>query len=344
MKFDFVIGNPPYQEQTLGENKGFAPPVYDKFIDAARSISARCELIHPARFLFNAGSTPKAWNEKMLKDPHFKILRYESDATKIFSNTDIKGGVAISYFDENKDYGAINIFTEYKDLNALLQKVVSCDSFIPLSEIAISSYAYHFTEIMHKEHPEAKSLLSYGHANDLKSNVIEKLQTIFTDSAPKSRTKYAIIVGRENQNRVNKYIKRSYINDVKNFDKYKILIPKASGTGSFGETLAPSVVAKPGMGHTETFFSIGCFDTEDEALNLQKYMKCKFTRALLSIIKKTQMITPGTLIYIPKQDFTEASDINWNAALNNIDKQLYKKYNLTEGEVSFIETNVKEME
>lgn len=60
MKFDFVIGNPPYQEQTIGDNKGFAPPVYDKFIDGAMAISDKVELIHPARFLFNAGSTPKA--------------------------------------------------------------------------------------------------------------------------------------------------------------------------------------------------------------------------------------------------------------------------------------------
>lgn len=94
MKFDFVIGNPPYQEQTIGDNKGFAPPVYDKFIDGAMAISDKVELIHPARFLFNAGSTPKAWNEKMLDNSHFKVLRYEENASNIFSNTDIKGGVA----------------------------------------------------------------------------------------------------------------------------------------------------------------------------------------------------------------------------------------------------------
>ena len=74
MKFDFVIGNPPYQDNTKGDNDSFAPPIYDKFMDAAYSIADKVELIHPARFLFNAGSTPKKWNKKMLEDEHFKIL------------------------------------------------------------------------------------------------------------------------------------------------------------------------------------------------------------------------------------------------------------------------------
>ena len=70
MKFDFVIGNPPYQDETLGENKGYAPPIYHLFLDGAYKVADKVELIHPARFLFNAGSTPKAWNQKMLSDPH----------------------------------------------------------------------------------------------------------------------------------------------------------------------------------------------------------------------------------------------------------------------------------
>lgn len=83
MKFDFCIGNPPYQEEAVGEQKTFAAPVYNKFMDAAYQVADKVELIHPARFLFNAGSTPKAWNNKMLNDKHFKILHYEGDANKI---------------------------------------------------------------------------------------------------------------------------------------------------------------------------------------------------------------------------------------------------------------------
>ena len=116
MKFDFVIGNPPYQDETLGENKGYAPPIYHLFLDGAYKVADKVELIHPARFLFNAGSTPKAWNQKMLADPHLKVLHYEQDASKIFANTEIKGGVAITYHNVQENYGPIDTFTAFNEL------------------------------------------------------------------------------------------------------------------------------------------------------------------------------------------------------------------------------------
>ena len=124
MKFDFIIGNPPYQDETLGENKGFAPPIYDKFMEEAYKVADMVELIHPARFLFNAGSTPKAWNQKMLADPHLRILHYEQDASTVFPNTDIKGGIVISYHDESNHFGAIGVFTKYPELNTISVNIV----------------------------------------------------------------------------------------------------------------------------------------------------------------------------------------------------------------------------
>ncbi|WP_302950175.1 Eco57I restriction-modification methylase domain-containing protein [uncultured Selenomonas sp.] len=109
MKFDFVIGNPPYQDESNGDLRNYAPPIYHLFLDEAYKVADKVELIHPARFLFNAGSTPKAWNEKMLQDPHFKVLEYEEDSDKVFPNlsTPIKGGIVITYRDEKKKYGFI---------------------------------------------------------------------------------------------------------------------------------------------------------------------------------------------------------------------------------------------
>ena len=97
MKFDYVIGNPPYQDETVGTQKQFAPPVYNKFLDESYKIAGKVEMIHPARFLFDAGATPKEWNQKMLNDPHLKVLFHEQESSKVFANTDIKGGVAITY-------------------------------------------------------------------------------------------------------------------------------------------------------------------------------------------------------------------------------------------------------
>lgn len=108
--FDYIIGNPPYQEEQISENadgslKNYAPPVYDKFMDGTFKVAEKVELVHPARFLFNAGSTSKTWNEKMLKDEHFKVLYYEEDGHKVFPSlsTPLRGGVAITYRDEGKN-------------------------------------------------------------------------------------------------------------------------------------------------------------------------------------------------------------------------------------------------
>lgn len=292
MKFDFAIGNPPYQEETIGDNKGFAPPVYNKFLDAACEVAEKVEMIHPARFLFNAGSTPKAWNKKMLGDEHFKIMEYEADSSRIFPNTDIKGGIVISYHDETKKYGAIEIFTKYKELNTILHKVIQDIAFISFSNIVITRTAYRLTDKMHEEHPEALSQLSSGHAYDMSTNIFERLPQIFYDEKPNDGAEYIKILGREKNERVYKYIKREYVNDVINLDKYKILIPKANGIGAFGEVISAPVIQGKGIGHTETFLSIGIFDNIQEAQNAYKYIKSKFARALLGVLKTTQDITP----------------------------------------------------
>ena len=130
---------------------------------------------------------------------------------------------------------------------------------------------------------------------------------------------------------------------MKNLNKYKIYIPSASGGGEFGETISSPIVAKPGVGATETFLSIGCFGTSKEAQNCCKYIKTKFARALLGVLKTTQHIVPEKWKYVPLQDFTSSSDIDWSLSISEIDAQLYKKYKLTKEEIAFIESNVKEM-
>ena len=89
MHFDFIIGNPPYQEEKEGTSDN---PIYPFFMDAAYEIADKVELITPARFLFNAGKTSQEWNLKMLSDPHLKVLLYEQNSAKVFVNTDIRGG------------------------------------------------------------------------------------------------------------------------------------------------------------------------------------------------------------------------------------------------------------
>lgn len=343
MKFDFVIGNPPYQDETLGENKGFAPPIYDKFLDGAYQVSDKVLMIHPARFLFNAGSTPKQWNQKMLTDQHFKILAYEPDCSKVFANTDIKGGVAISFRDAKKDFVPITVFTQYNELNKILHKVLGTTEHY-LSEIAISRTSYRLTDKMHQENPNAIGLLSKGHPYDMSTNIFDLLPFIFYEEKPNDSKEYIKILGRENNERVYKYIRRDFVNDVVNLDAYKAILPKASGTGTFGETITAPIVGSPHEANTETFLSIGNFKTKKEVENLIKYLRSKTSRALLGVLKVTQDITPIKFKYVPLQDFTSSSDIDWSKSVHEIDLQLYDKYGLTAEERNFIETHVKEMD
>lgn len=110
-------------------------------MDESYEIGEKVELIHPARFLFNAGSTPKDWNKKMLQDPHFKILKYEENSKRIFPNKDIKGGVVISYRDKRENFGPIGIYVPNENLNIILSKP-EVPSFYIYVGIATSIISY----------------------------------------------------------------------------------------------------------------------------------------------------------------------------------------------------------
>lgn len=304
MKFDVIIGNPPYQDESNGELRNYAPPIYNLFLDAAYDIADVVELIHPARFLFNAGSTPKDWNLKMLNDEHLKVLYYTQDSSEIFSNTDIKGGIAITYRDAKKLYGAIETFTTYPEINSVLKKVRHNPTFTSLSDIVFSRTSYRLTDIMHQEHPTALSKLSKGHAYDMSSNIFQRLPEVFYDEIPNDGKEYIKILGREQNKRVYKYIRREYVNDVVNLNSYKVYVAQANGSGAFGETLSSLVVEGIGVGATETFISIGNFKSEQEAISLKQYIKTKFARAMLSVLKVTQNGNKPVWKMIPMQNFT----------------------------------------
>ena len=100
----------------------------------------------------------------------------------------------------------------------------------------------------------------------------------------------------------------------------------------------------PNDGFTQTFTAIGSFDTRTEAENLNKYLKTRFARAALGILKVTQDLTSKVWEYVPYQDFTSSSDIDWSQSVADIDRQLYAKYELDDNEIEFIESHVKEMD
>lgn len=341
MKWDFAIGNPAYQDQTLGENKGFAPPVYDKFLDVAFEIADKVEMIHPARFLFNAGSTPKAWNEKMLNDPHFKVLEYEEDASKVFANTDIKGGVAITYYDETKCFGEIKVFTKYPELNSIMKKAGVDSEDESLMSIIYLQNKFDL-QALYRDFPQMKELIgSDGQDKRFRNNIFEKI-SVFSEN--KSDDSDISVLGVIKNKRVWRFIPQKYIEKShENVFSWKVLVARVNGAGTIDEVLSNPLVLGPQTGFTQTFISVGSFDKKATADNALKYIKSKFARALLHVLKVTQDNNRESWRYVPLQDFTTNSDINWNISIANIDKQLYKKYGLSPEEIDFIETHVKEM-
>ena len=344
MRFDFVIGNPPYQQEK--EDNGRQPPVYDKFMESTYQVSDRVLLITPARFLFNAGQTQKEWNKKMLSDPHLKVLMYEQDSSKVFPNTDIKGGVVVTYRNSNTNFGEIGSFTTYNELNSITKKIESNNSFSKgaFANLISSRGMYRFTNDFFEENPKILTGRSKGTGNMITSNSFDLFPDIFTIDKPESREEYIQVFGRVRNQRVYRWIKKRYVITNDFLEKYNVIVPEANGTGAIGEVLSTPLIGAPLIGVTDTFISIGKFDKETCAKACLKYVKTKFARTMLGILKATQHNPKSTWEYVPLQDFTSSSDIDWSRSVHEIDLQLYNKYGLTKDERNFIETHVKEMD
>ena len=340
MKFDFVVGNPPYQESIDNTSD---KPIYNEFMDRAYELGDKVMLITPGRFLFNAGKTPKSWNEKMLNDEHLKVSKYWANSKEVFSGVEINGGVAITYRDSQKNFGKIGFYTQFEELRTILSKVMPfLKNNMSLDSIIYSQNKYDLKTLF-EEHPNIKEKLgSEGKEKRLVSSCFERIEVFHTD---KEMDTDIHILGIVNGNkRKYMWINKKYIEKHPNLEKYKVILPCSNGSGAIGEVLSSPFVGEPLVGYTQSFIGIGGFDTFNEAENAMKYIKSKFCRTMLGILKVTPNNTSDKWRYVPIQDFTENSDIIWSVSISEIDKQLYKKYGLDDKEIAFIEEKVKEME
>ncbi|WP_329758645.1 Eco57I restriction-modification methylase domain-containing protein [Allisonella histaminiformans] len=281
MKFDVVIGNPPYQQEGKGDNAR-AEPIYHDFMELSYKLSDLTTLITPGRFLFNAGQTPKAWNDKMLSDTHLKIVMYEQNSGKIFPRTDIKGGVVITLRDVKQEFEPIGVFTAFKELNEIIKKVEPSLKSGNFSSLVSSRGNFRFSDKFFRDFPNASNKLGKGSGNMIVSNAFEKLPSVFVDDASISQG-YLKLLGRLNGRRKYKYIKREYVLDNEYIDCYKVMIPEANGSGAIGE-----VLSTPLIGATDTFICVGPFKDNMTAENVLKYVKTKFSRTMLGVKKATQ--------------------------------------------------------
>lgn len=341
MKFNAVVGNPPYQSENTGEGKG-KDPIYNYFIDAAMKIGEMGTLIHPARFLFRAGKTPKEWNEKILHDKHFKVINYYSQSRDIFPTVDIKGGIAITYWDKMADFGEIGTFNAHFEMNSVVSKVRK-GSMVPMSSIVYSRDLYKLTTEFYIENPLLKGRQAKGHKYDVGSNIGDLFPEVFKEEMGLENSDQARIYIKTKEGRKLLFVPKKFLKLPDNFNSYKVFFAKLYGVGAFGEAPQTPIVGEPGDGSSATFLSIGNFKTKSEANAVIKYSKTKFVRALLSTLKVTPNSTKETWSNVPLQNFTNESDIDWSKSIDEIDQQLYKKYKLSEEEIDFIEKNVQPM-
>lgn len=345
MKINAVVGNPPYQEEGNNTRKA---PIYHLFYDVAFALSKKVSLITPGRFLFRAGQTPKEWMERILSDPHFKVVSYFQKSVEVFPSVDIKGGVAIGYRDAEKKLGPVGFFSNFQELSSIMKKVSSHPHFTQgeFAALVSSQGLYRFTPLAFEHFPIEK-VQGKGTGAKIISSTFERLDKLFTVQKPTGETHEGSIIqllGRtKSDGRCYRWVKTDYIEPNEYLATYNVFVPEANGSGAIGEVLSSPLIGSPLIGHTDTFMSIGKFKTLREAENCLKYVRSKFARTMLGTLKATQHNPRDTWANVPMQDFTEQSDIDWSTDMPTIDRQLYDKYGLSEAERRFIEEKVTPM-
>lgn len=339
MKFKAIVGNPPYQVMDGGGNGAAAVPIYNKFVEIAKSISPDyISLIMPAKW-YGGGRGLDEFRENMLNETHIETIFDYPNPKEIFPTANISGGVC--YFRWHKGYNShevtfenvisgnrvsarrvlnefipYDIFPRYNEATSIIHKVLGSANYMPLSKI-IAPY-------------KPFGLRTYERGFEVRRE----------DSDLVLHTSKGI--GYVERNSVTASV--DYVN------AYNVITGKAL-SGHLGETdengqvkvLATTKVIAPNEVCTESYIAIGKFDTSIEANNAYKYLCTKFSRFLLLQALPTLDIRKERFIFVPMQEFSASSDIDWNKSIEGIDAQLYAKYNLSNEEIAFIESMIKPM-
>ena len=344
VKFEAVIGNPPYQKNIINTSDS---SIYDKFLDIGYLLSPIGCFITPAKFLFNVGKTPEKWNERMLNDEHLQLIKLEMDSTKIFPDAKFEGGIAITYRDETRFFEKIQICTSYPELTSLSKRIVNHPDFLPLSDVIFLQSKFNLKKL-YDEKPSLKKIVgSHGKERRLTTSIFDTIPSIFHNE--KEFSDDIKILGLGENGRIYKYIYKKYLEVSTRINQYKVVLPKSNGSGAIGKTIPTQLIGTPLIlnpyeSFTQSFIGIFSSDNYFEVNAAFKYVKTCFARALLGILKVTQDNNVDTWAYVPLQDFTEHSDIDWSKSIAEIDQQLYRKYNLSDDEIAFIEKMIKPME
>lgn len=342
LKFDAIVGNPPYQEMDGGAQAS-ASPIYQHFVTTSKAINPEyISFIMPTRW-YVGGKGLDSFREEMLSDVHLKVLYDCLTPEDIFPNTNIRGGVCYylwdSSYDNTEKLTRVVTFENNEIVADILRpvKVEGIDIFIRDSK-AIKILNKVFTSQSKKTIEE---FISVRKPFGLEGSFINS-KDFHSD---KQGLKNPIICYGRGQTLG--YVEREIIKTRTNWiDKWKVFTPRANNIGTeLNDDNLNTFIGEPGTICTESYIVVGAeLDLNSfSAENLSKYLASKFARYMHSLGKASQDATAKTYRFIPLQDFTHKSDIDWSKSIKEIDKQLYKKYNLSEDEIDYIENKIKEM-
>lgn len=330
VKIKAIVGNPPYQVMDGGTDRG-AIPVYHYFVDIAKKVaSSYISMIMPARW-YAGGRGLDDFRSSMMQDKHLRELNDYELSKDLFPTVDIAGGLCTFLWNKEEqgpckvtNYGAIKDAIASRYLNQFNVLIRSNAAVSILNKITPKTEKY-LNELVLSINPFGfRTYFRGGKIGDvsiLTSQGWAKVQSKDITKGNDYVNGYKIIVGR--------FVPSNGEMSVKPGDGYRVITePK---------------ILKPKEINTETYIDTAVFYSEIEALNYKKYLHSKFSRYLLRQGVTSVNVTKECFAFVPMQDFTANSDIDWSKSIEEIDAQLYAKYNLTDEEIAFIESMIKPM-
>ena len=335
MKFDFCIGNPPYQEEvTEGSNQ--AKPVYDAFVEEAKKICDKSfVMITPSRW-FSGGMGLDAFRQKMLSENKLKRIVEYTNGKECFPHTSISGGVSVLVWD--KEYNGPCTVTNVMDGTENSMARFLNEYEILVRDNSAIGIIRKIKMISSVSLQDSVSVISpFGISTKIRGDTKKKND----DDLKLFSSQGTSFIPRNTVNGNNEYV-----------DVYKVMVSQTSAEhagepskdGKFRVLTSSMQLLCPGEVCTHSYIVIGKFDSLVKPSNIIKYLKTKFVRYLVLQAISSIHISKTTFSFVPEQDFGDHSDIDWSQTIEKINVELYKKYNLTSVEIKSIESKIKEME
>jgi Eco57I restriction-modification methylase/Type III restriction enzyme, res subunit len=342
MKFTAIIGNPPYMEMDGGAQAS-AKPIYNQFVEIAKKVEPQyISMIMPSRW-YSGGKGLDDFRDTMLNDKRITLLHDFLNPELVFPKTNIRGGICYFHWDKN-----------YNNLVSLTKVVTHKEGNETVAVLRSLKSGKSETFVRHNEAVSIIEKLNNKESFKSFSNVISPLRPFgfrgYFINDEKFRTestglKTPIICYGKGMKFG--YVDRNEISIRKDWiDRYKVFTPRANNIGTeLNDNNLNSFIGNPGTICTESYIVVGADLNLDKvsANHLSKYLSTRFVRFMHSLAKASQDATSKTYKFVPLQNFTSKSDIDWSKTIVEIDQQLYKKYNLTPAEIEFIERMIKPM-